>query len=64
MPEPKDHRLIGINGENEHLESVHIDYLVIEEGTELTLVFRTDNAFRYGRLVRGDKTISERVELE
>jgi len=64
VPEPKDHRLIGVNGENTHLEPAHIDYAVSEEGAELTLVFRTDNGFRYGRLVRGEKTISERVELE
>jgi len=64
VPEPKDHRLIGVNGENEYLEPAHIDYAVTEEGAELTLVFRTDNAFRFGRLVRGEKTIQDRVELE
>ncbi|HEX5137028.1 MAG TPA: hypothetical protein VFY93_08660 [Planctomycetota bacterium] len=64
VPEPKDHRLIGINGENAYLEPVNIDYEVTEEGAELTLVFRTDNGFRFARLVRGDKTISDHVGFE
>jgi len=64
VPQPKDHRLIGVNGQNEYLEPAHIDYTLTEEGAELTLVFKTDNAFQFGRLVRGDKTLFDRVGLE
>lgn len=64
VPEPKEHRFIGINGRDDYLEPVHIDYQVTEDGAELTLVFRTVNSFQYGRLVRGEKQISERVPLE
>jgi hypothetical protein len=64
VPEPKNHRLIGVNGEDRYLEPAHIDYAVVEEGAELTLVFRTDNSFQYGRLVRGETPLFERVDLE
>jgi hypothetical protein len=64
VPEPKDHRLIGVNGRDEYLEPAHLDYEETEEGAELTLVFRTDSSFQFGRLVRGATEIFERVALE
>lgn len=64
VPEPKDHRLIGVNGRDEYLEPAHIDYEVTEEGAELTLVFRTDSSFQFGRLVRGATELFESVRLE
>jgi len=63
VPEPKDHRLIGINGQDGYLEPAHIDYEVTEDGAELTLVFRTDSSFQFGRLVRGETVLFERVGL-
>ncbi len=64
VPEPKDHRLIGVNGRDEYLEPAHLDYEVTEEGAELVLVFRTDSSFQFGRLVRGATDLFERVALE
>jgi hypothetical protein len=64
VPEPKDHRLIGVNGRDEYLEAAHLDYAVTEDGAELTLVFRTDSSFQFGRLVRGETLLFERVALE
>jgi hypothetical protein len=61
VPEPKDHRMIGINGRDEYLEPAHIDYATTEEGTELTLVFRTDNSFQYGSLIRGEKRLFDHI---
>jgi hypothetical protein len=64
VPEPRDHRMIGVNGQDAYLEPAHVDYEVTEEGAELTLVFRTDNSFQFGRLVRGETLLFERVQLE
>jgi hypothetical protein len=64
VPEPRDHRLIGVNGNDEYLEPAHVDYAVTEEGAELTLVFRANNSFQFGRLVRGETLLFERVQLE
>jgi len=64
VPEPREHRLIGVNGEKVALDPADVDYDVTEEGAELTLVFRTDNSFRFARLVRGEESLFERVELE
>ena len=64
VPEPKDHRLIGVNGEQAFLDPAHLDYAETEDGAELTLVFKTTNAFQFGRLVRGATVLFERVEAE
>ena len=64
VPDPREHKLIGINGRNDYLEPAHVDYVLTEEGAELILVFRTDNSFLFGRLVRGDKVLFEHVEVE
>jgi hypothetical protein len=64
VPEPRDHRLIGVNGADGFLEPLDVDYDLIEDGAELTLVFRTDNSFRFARLVRGAESLFDRVELE
>jgi len=64
VPDPGDHRLIGVNGESMSLDPADTEYAVTEEGAELTLIFRTNNSFSFGRLVRGDKVLFERVELE
>lgn len=64
VPDPRDHRLIGVNGRDEYLEPADVDYELTEEGAELILVFRASNSFMFGRLVRGDTCLFERVELE
>jgi hypothetical protein len=64
VPNPSEHRLIGINGRDAFLDPVHADTGLAEDGTELVLIFKTDNSFRFGRLVRGDAVLFDRVELE
>lgn len=64
VPEPRDHRLIGVNGADGFLEPESVDYAESEQGAFLTLVFRADNAFQFARLVRGEEVLFERVELE
>jgi hypothetical protein len=64
VPEPLEHRLIGVNGEKVALDPADASYDVTEGGAELTLVFRTDNSFQFARLVRGEESLFERVEVE
>jgi len=65
VPEPREHRLERVNGvAGVVLEPVHTSYEQDEDGTYITLLYRTDNSFRYGRMVRGDRPLFERVVLE
>ncbi len=64
IPEPRDHRLIGVNGADGFLEPADVSYTESEEGAYLKLVFRTDNAFQFGKLVRGEEVLFDRVEIE
>ncbi len=64
VPEPRAHRLIGVNGADGFLEPESVDYDVTEEGAELTLIFRATNGFQFARLVRDAEVIFERVERQ
>ena len=64
VPEPRDHRLIGVNGGDGYLEPVHTEIEAGEEGAYLTLVFRATNAFQFARLVRGEEVLFERIDVE
>ncbi len=63
VPEPRDHRLIGVNGADGYLEPVHIEFSESEEGAYLTLIFRANNEFHFARLVRGEEVLFERIDL-
>jgi hypothetical protein len=63
VKEPKAHRLIGVNGEQVALDPVEMEYGEVDEGTELTLIFKASTSFEYARLVHGEETVSERVQL-
>jgi hypothetical protein len=64
VPEPRAHRLIGVNGADGALEPETIDVSETEEGAFLTLVFRADNAFQFARLVRDEEVLFERIDLD
>ncbi len=64
VPEPRDHRLIGVNGADAYLEPVHTEIEESEDGAYLTLVFRATNAFQFARLVRGEEVLFERIDIE
>lgn len=64
VPQPRDHRLIGVNGQDVALDPASVDYNEGDDGAYLTLIFKADNSFQYGRLVRGPDVLFERVELQ
>ena len=64
VPEPLGHRLLGVNGAHAALDPADAICTESEEGAYVTLIFRTDNSFQFGRLVRGEETLFERVELQ
>ena len=64
VPEPRDHRLIGVNGGSGYLDPADVDYEVNEDGALLTVIFRANNEFQFGKLVRGEEVLFERVDRE
>jgi len=65
VPEPTEHRLEKVNGVvGRVLQPVHTSYEQDEDGTYITLLYRTDNSFHYGRMVRGERPLFDRVSLE
>lgn len=63
-PTPAEHRLIGVNGGDAVLEPLRTSTEVTEEGTYLTLLFRTDHTFEFGRLAREKEILFERVGFD
>ena len=65
VPSPRDHRLVNVNGRRGAvLEPVHIGYEVDDEGTYLSLIYRTDNGFEGASLAHAKRVLFENVVLE
>jgi hypothetical protein len=61
---PGSYRLVRINGGEGTLDPIDTISEVADEGVFLMLVFRTNNGFLSGRLMRDDEALFENVEIE
>lgn len=64
VPTPAEHRLADVNGGDAVLEPLRTRTEVAEDGTYLTLLFRTDHTFEFGSLVREKDVLFERISLD